>query len=150
MKKYILLPVLTGILSVVLSACNSDAKNAKNTPNDISGKYEHEFFPGNFYEFKSDGTFTNEYENKEMNYVVTSVGDWEVKEDSLFFYNDPEKVSYDLKEDVSEETKDYIEQLVKAGAEGVSQKQGYRIVKMDNSVIQLEKSGITFSLKRVD
>lgn len=143
MKKTIWVAAIATLTLTVMS-CGNSMKNK------IEGKYELDLTPGATYEFASGGKFINIAKPQSMDCTIKSSGMWEVKGDSLYITNDPENISYEYGNSVSEEEKAMIEKITESTSEISPKKFGYQIISVDEKELNIKADdGTTLTYRRI-
>lgn len=143
MKKTIVSAAIAAVLGLALAGCSSNGMKDK-----IAGKYTAELTPGVTYEFKADGQFLQNADSEGCQ--MTATGTWNVKGDSIYMKTDVDNISVKYGEDVPEEAKAMMDEVVNAMKESGAANQAFKINSVTDSEMVLEGGGMQVTYKKTN
>ena len=143
MKKTIVSAAIAAVLGLALAGCSSNGMKDK-----IAGKYTAELTPGVTYEFKADGQFLQNADSKGCQ--MTATGTWNVKGDSIYMKTDVDNISVKYGEDVQEEAKAMMDEVVNAMKESGAANQAFKINSVTDNEMVLEGGGLQVTYKKTN
>lgn len=143
MKKTIVSAAIAAVFGLALAGCNSNGMKDK-----IAGKYTVELTPGVTYEFKADGQFLQNADSEDCQ--MTATGTWNVKGDSIYMKTDVDNISVKYGEDVPEEAKAMMDEVVNAMKESGAANQAFKINSVTDSEMVLEGGGMQVTYKKTN
>lgn len=143
MKKTIVSAAMAAVLGLALAGCSSNGMKDK-----IAGKYTAELTPGVTYEFKADGQFLQNADSEGCQ--MTATGTWNVKGDSIYMKTDVDNISVKYGEDVPEEAKAMMDEVVNAMKESGAANQAFKINSVTDSEMVLEGGGMQVTYKKTN
>lgn len=143
MKKTIVSAAMAAVLGLALAGCSSNGIKDK-----IAGKYTVELTPGVTYEFKADGQFLQNADSEGCQ--MTATGTWNVKGDSIYMKTDVDNISVKYGEDVPEEAKAMMDEVVNAMKESGAANQAFKINSVTDSEMVLEGGGMQVTYKKTN
>lgn len=143
MEKTIVSAAMAAVLGLALAGCSSNGMKDK-----IAGKYTAELTPGVTYEFKADGQFLQNADSEGCQ--MTATGTWNVKGDSIYMKTDIDNISVKYGEDVPEEAKAMMDEVVNAMKESGAANQAFKINSVTDSEMVLEGGGMQVTYKRTN
>lgn len=143
MEKTIVSAAMAAVLGLALAGCSSNGMKDK-----IAGKYTAELTPGVTYEFKADGQFLQNADSEGCQ--MTATGTWSVKGDSIYMKTDIDNISVKYGEDVPEEAKAMMDEVVNAMKESGAANQAFKINSVTDSEMVLEGGGMQVTYKRTN
>lgn len=143
MEKTIVSVAMAAVLGLALAGCSSNGMKDK-----IAGKYTAELTPGVTYEFKADGQFLQNADSEGCQMTVT--GTWNVKGDSIYMKTDVDNISVKYGEDVPEEAKAMMDEVVNAMKESGAANQAFKINSVTDSEMVLEGGGMQVTYKKTN
>ncbi len=143
MKKTIVSAAIAAVFGLALAGCNSNGMKDK-----IAGKYTVELTPGVTYEFKADGQFLQNADSEGCQ--MTATGTWNVKGDSIYMKTDVDNISVKYGEDVPEEAKAMMDEVVNAMKESGAANQAFKINSVTDSEMVLEGGGMQVTYKKTN
>ena len=143
MEKTIVSVAMAAVLGLALAGCSSNGMKDK-----IAGKYTAELTPGVTYEFKADGQFLQNADSEGCQ--MTATGTWNVKGDSIYMKTDVDNISVKYGEDVPEEAKAMIDEVVNAMKESGAANQAFKINSVTDSEMVLEGGGMQVTYKKTN
>lgn len=114
----------------------------------IVGKYSSDFMPGVITEFRDGGEFVQNVDKDDC--MITASGTWKVKGDSIYLKNDIDNMSVKYGDDVSEEAKAVMDEIMSAMKEAGAQNQAFKIASVTDKEMVLEGGGVSVTYKRTD
>ena len=133
MKRVRLMAALTAATVFITTGCQND------TESKIVGKYEH-----------ADHTFMNTTGAGTMDCIIKHPGTWKVDGDSLFIANDIQNTTYEFGDSVTEENKTLVKGLFERMAKNQPEKSAFKIIEVDEKMLNLEKNGQITTYVRTD
>lgn len=143
MEKTIVSVAMAAVLGLALAGCSSNGMKDK-----IAGKYTAELTPGVTYEFKADGQFLQNADSEGC--LMTATGTWNVKGDSIYMKTDVDNISVKYGEDVPEEAKAMMDEVVNAMKESGAANQAFKINSVTDSEMVLEGGGMQVTYKKTN
>lgn len=143
MKKTIVSAAMAAVLGLALAGCSSNGMKDK-----IAGKYTAELTPGVTYEFKADGQFLQNADSEGCQ--MTATGTWNVKGDSIYMKTDVDNISVKYGEDVPEEAKAMMDEVVNAMKESGAANQAFKINSVTDNEMVLEGGGLQVTYKKTN
>lgn len=143
MEKTIVSVAMAAVLGLAFAGCSSNGMKDK-----IAGKYTAELTPGVTYEFKADGQFLQNADNEGCQ--MTATGTWSIKGDSIYMKTDVDNISVKYGEDVPEEAKAMMDEVVNAMKESGAQDQAFKINSVTDNEMVLEGEGMHVTYKRTN
>lgn len=143
MEKTIVSVAMAAVLGLALAGCSSNGMKDK-----IAGKYTAELTPGVTYEFKADGQFQQNADSEGCQ--MTATGTWNVKGDSIYMKTDVDNISVKYGEDVPEEAKAMMDEVVNAMKESGAANQAFKINSVTDSEMVLEGGGMQVTYKKTN
>lgn len=143
MKKTIVSAAMAAVLGLALAGCSSNGMKDK-----IAGKYTAELTPGVTYEFKADGQFLQNADSEGCQ--MTATGTWSVKGDSIYMKTDVDNISVKYGEDVPEEAKAMMDEVVNAMKESGAANQAFKINSVTDNEMVLEGGGLQVTYKKTN
>ncbi len=143
MEKTIVSVAMAAVLGLALAGCSSNGMKDK-----IAGKYTAELTPGVTYEFKADGQFLQNADSEGCQ--MTATGTWNVKGDSIYMKTDVDNISVKYGEDVPEEAKAMMDEVVNAMKESGAANQAFKINSVTDSEMVLEGGGMQVTYKKTN
>lgn len=143
MEKTIVSVAMATVLGLALAGCSSNGMKDK-----IAGKYTAELTPGVTYEFKADGQFLQNADSEGCQ--MTATGTWNVKGDSIYMKTDVDNISVKYGEDVPEEAKAMMDEVVNAMKESGAANQAFKINSVTDSEMVLEGGGMQVTYKKTN
>ena len=143
MEKTIVSAAMAAVLGLALAGCSSNGMKDK-----IAGKYTAELTPGVTYEFKADGQFLQNADSEGCQ--MTATGTWNVKGDSIYMKTDVDNISVKYGEDVPEEAKAMMDEVVNAMKESGAANQAFKINSVTDSEMVLEGGGMQVTYKKTN
>ena len=143
MEKTIVSVAMAAVLGLALAGCSSNGMKDK-----IAGKYTAELTPGVTYEFKADGQFLQNADSEGCQ--MTATGTWNVKGDSIYMKTDVDNISVKYGEDVPEEAKAMMDEVVNATKESGAANQAFKINSVTDSEMVLEGGGMQVTYKKTN
>lgn len=143
MEKTIVSVAMAAVLGLALACCSSNGMKDK-----IAGKYTAELTPGVTYEFKADGQFLQNADSEGCQ--MTATGTWNVKGDSIYMKTDVDNISVKYGEDVPEEAKAMMDEVVNAMKESGAANQAFKINSVTDSEMVLEGGGMQVTYKKTN
>lgn len=143
MEKTIVSVAMAAVLGLALAGCSSNGMKDK-----IAGKYTAELTPGVTYEFKADGQFLQNADSEGCQ--MTATGTWNVKGDSIYMKTDVDNISVKYGEDVPEEAKAMMDEVVNAMKESGAANQAFKINSVTDSEMVLEGRGMQVTYKKTN
>lgn len=143
MKKTIVSAAMAAVLGLALAGCSSNGMKDK-----IAGKYTAELTPGVTYEFKADGQFLQNADSEGC--LMTATGTWSVKGDSIYMKTDVDNISVKYGEDVPEEAKAMMDEVVNAMKESGAANQAFKINSVTDNEMVLEGGGLQVTYKKTN
>lgn len=143
MEKTIVSAAMAAVLGLALAGCSSNGIKDK-----IAGKYTAELTPGVTYEFKADGQFLQNADSEGCQ--MTATGTWSVKGDSIYMKTDIDNISVKYGEDVPEEAKAMMDEVVNAMKESGAANQAFKINSVTDNEMVLEGGGMQVTYKRTN
>lgn len=143
MKKTIVSAAIAAVLGLALAGCSSNGMKDK-----IAGKYTAELTPGVTYEFKADGQFLQNADSEGCQ--MTATGTWNVKGDSIYMKTDVDNISVKYGEDVPEEAKAMMDEVVNAMKESGAANQAFKINSVTDNEMVLEGGGLQVTYKKTN
>ena len=143
MEKTIVSVAMAAVLGLALAGCSSNGMKDK-----IAGKYTAELTPGVTYEFKADGQFLQNADSEGCQ--MTATGTWNVKGDSIYMKTDVDNISVKYGEDVPEEAKARMDEVVNAMKESGAANQAFKINSVTDSEMVLEGGGMQVTYKKTN
>lgn len=143
MEKTIVSVAMAAVLGLALAGCSSNGMKDK-----IAGKYTAELTPGVTYEFKADGQFLQNADSEGCQ--MTATGTWNVKGDSIYMKTDVDNISVKYGEDVPEEAKAMMDEVVNAMKESGAANQAFKINNVTDSEMVLEGGGMQVTYKKTN
>lgn len=143
MEKTIVSVAMAAVLGLALAGCSSNGMKDK-----IAGKYTAELTPGVTYEFKADGQFLQNADSEGCQ--MTATGTWNVKGDSIYMKTDVDNISVKYGEDVPEEAKAMMDEVVNAMKESGAANQAFKINSVTDSEMVLEGGGLQVTYKKTN
>lgn len=143
MEKTIVSAAMAAVLGLALAGCSSNGMKDK-----IAGKYTAELTPGVTYEFKADGQFLQNADSEGCQ--MTATGTWSVKGDSIYMKTDIDNISVKYGEDVPEEAKAMMDEVVNAMKESGAANQAFKINSVTDNEMVLEGGGMQVTYKRTN
>ena len=143
MEKTIVSAAMAAVLGLALAGCSSNGMKDK-----IAGKYTAELTPGVTYEFKADGQFLQNADSEGCQ--MTATGTWSVKGDSIYMKTDIDNISVKYGEDVPEEAKAMMDEVVNAMKESGAANQAFKINSVTDSEMVLEGGGMQVTYKKTN
>lgn len=143
MEKTIVSVAMAAVLGLALAGCSSNWMKDK-----IAGKYTAELTPGVTYEFKADGQFLQNADSEGCQ--MTATGTWNVKGDSIYMKTDVDNISVKYGEDVPEEAKAMMDEVVNAMKESGAANQAFKINSVTDSEMVLEGGGMQVTYKKTN
>ena len=143
MEKTIVSVAMAAVLGLALAGCSSNGMKDK-----IAGKYAAELTPGVTYEFKADGQFLQNADSEGCQ--MTATGTWNVKGDSIYMKTDVDNISVKYGEDVPEEAKAMMDEVVNAMKESGAANQAFKINSVTDSEMVLEGGGMQVTYKKTN
>ena len=143
MEKTIVSVAMAAVLGLALAGCSSNGMKDK-----IAGKYTAELTPGVTYEFKADGQFLQNADSEGCQ--MTATGTWNVKGDSIYMKTDVDNISVKYGEDVPEEAKAMMDEVVNAMKESGAANQAFKINSVTDSEMALEGGGMQVTYKKTN
>lgn len=143
MEKTIVSVAMAAVLGLALAGCSSNGMKDK-----IAGKYTAELTPGVTYEFKADGQFLQNADSEGCQ--MTATGTWNVKGDSIYMKTDVDNISVKYGEDVPEEDKAMMDEVVNAMKESGAANQAFKINSVTDSEMVLEGGGMQVTYKKTN
>ena len=134
---------MAAVLGLALAGCSSNGMKDK-----IAGKYTAELTPGVTYEFKADGQFLQNADSEGCQ--MTATGTWNVKGDSIYMKTDVDNISVKYGEDVPEEAKAMMDEVVNAMKESGAANQAFKINSVTDSEMVLEGGGMQVTYKKTN
>lgn len=143
MEKTIVSVAMAAVLGLALAGCSSNGMKDK-----IAGKYTAELTPGVTYEFKADGQFLQNADSEGCQ--MTATGTWNVKGDSIYMKTDVDNISVKYGEDVPEEAKAMMDEVVNAMKESGAANQAFKINSVTDNEMVLEGGGMQVTYKKTN
>ena len=143
MEKTIVSVAMAAVLGLALAGCSSNGMKDK-----IAGKYTAELTPGVTYEFKADCQFLQNADSEGCQ--MTATGTWNVKGDSIYMKTDVDNISVKYGEDVPEEAKAMMDEVVNAMKESGAANQAFKINSVTDSEMVLEGGGMQVTYKKTN
>ena len=143
MEKTIVSAAMAAVLGLALAGCSSNGMKDK-----IAGKYTAELTPGVTYEFKADGQFLQNADSEGCQ--MTATGTWNVKGDSIYMKTDVDNISVKYGEDVPEEAKAMMDEVVNAMKESGAANQAFKINSVTDNEMVLEGGGMQVTYKKTN
>ena len=143
MEKTIVSVAMAAVLGLALAGCSSNGMKDK-----IAGKYTAELTPGVTYEIKADGQFLQNADSEGCQ--MTATGTWNVKGDSIYMKTDVDNISVKYGEDVPEEAKAMMDEVVNAMKESGAANQAFKINSVTDSEMVLEGGGMQVTYKKTN
>lgn len=143
MEKTIVSVAMAAVLGLALAGCSSNGMKDK-----IAGKYTAELTPGVTYEFKADGQFLQNADSEGCQ--MTATGTWNVKGDRIYMKTDVNNISVKYGEDVPEEAKAMMDEVVNAMKESGAANQAFKINSVTDSEMVLEGGGMQVTYKKTN
>lgn len=143
MEKTIVSVAMAAVLGLALAGCSSNGMKDK-----IAGKYTAELTPGVTYEFKADGQFLQNADSEGCQ--MTATGTWNVKGDSIYMKTDVDNISVKYGEDVPEEAKAMMDEVVNAMKESGAANQAFKINSVTDNEMVLEGGGLQVTYKKTN
>ena len=143
MEKTIVSAAMAAVLGLALAGCSSNGMKDK-----IAGKYTAELTPGVTYEFKADGQFLQNADSEGCQ--MTATGTWSVKGDSIYMKTDIDNISVKYGEDVPEEAKAMMDEVVNAMKESGAANQAFKINSVTDNEMVLEGGGMQVTYKKMN
>ena len=143
MEKTIVSAAMAAVLGLALAGCSSNGMKDK-----IAGKYTAELTPGVTYEFKADGQFLQNADSEGCQ--MTATGTWSVKGDSIYMKTDIDNISVKYGEDVPEEAKAMMDEVVNAMKESGAANQAFKINRVTDNEMVLEGGGMQVTYKKMN
>lgn len=142
MKKTIISAVITAVFGLAFTGCSGNSMKDK-----IVGEYTSDIMPGITFEFKADGQFLQNADNDGCQ--MTATGTWSVEGDNIHMTTDVDNISVKYDEDVPEEAKAIMDEVVNAMKEAGAQDQEFKIKSVTDSEMVLEGGGMSVTYTKV-
>ena len=85
-----------------------------------------------------------------MDCIIKHPGTWKVDGDSLFITNDIQNTTYEFGDSVTEENKTLVKGLFERMAKNQPEKSAFKIIEVDEKMLNLEKNGQITTYVRTD
>lgn len=142
MRKAIISAAMAAVFGLALAGCSDNGMKDK-----IAGKYTSDMTPGVTYEFKADGQFLQNVDSEGCQ--ITATGTWNVKGDSIHMKNDIDNISVKYGDEMAEENKVVMDEIINAMKESGAENQAFKISRVTDNEMVLEGGGMSITYTKV-